>query len=290
MAAAYFGVLALDWHLAPRAGILAAPMMAATCVLAFLGAVSTHNAIHCPVFHVRWMNSLWQVVLSLTYGHPVSSYHPGHNMSHHKYTESRKDLMRTTKARHRWNLLNLLLFMPSISASILTAEFRYVRATLSRRPRWARQFLFESAVFVAWCAVLIALDWRKALVWLVIPHQFAAWGIMTMNLLQHDGCAPGTPYNHSRNFVGRLINWWTFNNGFHTIHHMRPGMHWSLTPAAHAQLVAPHIHPNLDQPSMATYIWRTYFWPGQRLRFDGTLVEPQDPGPDERWFEAQATG
>ena len=47
------------------------------------------------MFRWNWANKLIQVFLSLTYGHPVSSYVPGHNLSHHKYTQSRKDVMNT---------------------------------------------------------------------------------------------------------------------------------------------------------------------------------------------------
>ena len=69
----------------------------------------------------------------------------------------------------------------------------------------------------------LALDWKKFLLYVLVPHQYAAWGIITMNFLQHDGCDEDTEYNHSRNFVGKLVNWWTYNNGFHAIHHMRAG-------------------------------------------------------------------
>ena len=86
-----------------------------------------------------------------------------------------------------------------------------------------------------------------------MPHLFAAFGIITINYLQHDGCDTDHAFNHSRNFTGRLVNWICFNNGFHGIHHMHPAMHWSLTPAAHAEELAPYIHPNLDQPNLLVY-------------------------------------
>ena len=34
-------------------------------------------------------------------------------------------------------------------------------------------------------------------------------------------------WNNARNFIGPVINYLTFNNGYHTIHHMYPSMHWS---------------------------------------------------------------
>ena len=42
---------------------------------------------------------------------------------------------------------------------------------------------------------------------------------------------------------------------------------------------------NLEQPSMIAYIWRTYFWPGVRLNYDGTPRVLEEPGEDEAWFD-----
>ena len=283
--ACFFATQAVLWLATPANGFATFGLVAVSCALAFMGAVATHNTIHCPLFHARWMNSLWHVVLTLTYGHPVGSYVPGHNLSHHRFTETRRDVMRTCKARFRWQPLNLLLFTASISRDILRAELTYARAMFTRRPKWTRQLLLETAV---WLGTLISLgvwDWKKLMLFVLIPHQYAAWGIVTMNLLQHDGADQRTQYNHSRNFTGALLNFFCYNNGYHTIHHVYPGMHWSLTGLAHAELVRPHIHPSLEQPSMIAYLWRTYFWPGARQNYDGTPRVPEEPGEDEAWFD-----
>lgn len=285
LTALFFVIQAVLWLATPASGVVTAALVLACCALAFMGAVATHNTIHCPVFHARWMNSLWHVVLTLTYGHPVGSYVPGHNLSHHRYTETRRDVMRTCKARFRWQPLNLLLFTASISRDILRAEFTYARAMLSRRPKWTRQLLFETATFLGAMVALGVWDWKKLLLFVVIPHQYAAWGIVTMNLLQHDGADQSTTYNHSRNFTGSWLNFFCYNNGYHTIHHAYPGMHWSLTPEAHAKLIHGRVHPNLEQPSMFTYLWKTYFWPGQRVNYDGTPRVLEEAGEDEAWFD-----
>ena len=49
----------------------------------WLCAVVAHNTVHTPVFHEQWMNSLFQIWVSLSYGFPISDYIPGHNLSHH---------------------------------------------------------------------------------------------------------------------------------------------------------------------------------------------------------------
>lgn len=261
----------------------------AISLLSFFCAVATHNTVHTPVFKKRALNRWFQVALSLTYGHPVSMFVPGHNLSHHKYLQTPKDRMRTEKLRFRWNLLNQLFFMFVIGGAIFKDNAEYVALQKAKRSPWYRQFLLEAGVYVAFLvamlAVSIALDgfpWRF-LVFVVLPHQYAAWGIMGINFVQHDGCDAGHPYNHSRNFTGKLVNWFTFNNGYHGIHHEHPALHWSLAPEVHAKEYAPYIDPRLDQESLFLYCWRAYIWPGERVRYDGTPVVLGPPIADEPW-------
>jgi fatty acid desaturase len=284
--ATYFGLLALQWLWRPGELWIAIPLLVLTCFFSFFGAVITHNTVHAPIFKDRRLNRAFQVVLTLTYGHPVSSFVPGHNLSHHLHTESRRDVMRTSKVRFRWHLLNGLFFMFRMAPDIMRADSKYALTMRKRKPAWFRQFVLEYAVLYLFMGTLLLLDWRAFLLYLFLPHRYAGWGIITMNLLQHDGCDPETEYNHSRNFVGKLVNWFTFNNGYHTIHHHKPSLHWSLLPAAHAELVHPHIHPALEQPSLLGYLWRTFGFPGKRLRYDGAPVVLPDNGPDEEWIPA----
>jgi fatty acid desaturase len=280
----YFGLVAYEWIYAPKSLPLAIPLYILTCWFSFFGAVATHNTIHSPVFRSRTVNRVFQVVLTLTYGAPVSSFVPGHNLSHHKHTQQLRDVMRTTKTRHRWHLLNGVFFVLHVAGAIMKGESRYFKAMRVRNPAWARQMATEWIILHGAYLALLILDWKKFLLYVAIPHKYAAWGIVTMNMLQHDGCDAKSEYNHSRNFVGKLINWFTFNNGYHTIHHMEPGLHWSLLPAEHAQRVAPFIHPNLDQPSLLAYLWRTFFWPGKRVDYLGNPLVLPPAGEDEEWI------
>ena len=282
----YFALVAVQWVYAPHNLALAIPLLVLTCWFSFFGAVATHNTVHSPVFKARWMNRAFQVALTLTYGHPVSAYVPGHNLSHHKHTQSRRDVMRTSKTRYSWHFLNGLLFMSKVGKDIFFADMRYFKAMYGRNRPWFRQMILEAVVFLGSMGVLLALDWKKFLLYVLIPHQYAAWGIITMNLLQHDGCDEKSEWNSSRNFVGKMVNWWTYNNGYHTIHHIEPGLHWSLLPAEHAKRVAPFIHPNLDQKNFPAYLFRTFFLPGGRVTYLGEPLVLPPEGPDEEWIPA----
>jgi len=264
-------------------GPLFAAWLAVLCWQSWQCAIITHNTIHCPVFVKRWMNRLFQVVLTCAYGHPVSAYVPGHNLSHHMYTQQDRDVMRTTKVRYRWNLLNGLLFFPTVGWSIAKNDKAFISRMKTERPRWYRQLILEAVVFVLVSGALLLLDWQKFLLVWWLPHLAAAFGIISINYLQHDGCDADHPYNHSRNFVGRGFNWLVFNNGYHGVHHDDPGLHWSKLREVHERDVAPHIHPALDQPSIVLYMWRAFVWPGRRVRFDGGPVDPGPPMQDVSW-------
>ena len=273
-----------QWVLAPS-GWLGWLLIAVTCVISWICAVIAHNTVHSPVFKRRPLNKLFQVWVSLSYGFPISDYVPGHNLSHHRFTQLREDVMRTTHVRYRWNLLNLIMFMPAVTPGILRGNARFKEVMGPKAAPWKRQLLFEAIVVWSVKIGALILDWQKALLYIFIPHLFANWGIVSINFVQHDGCDPDHPVNHSRNFVGKVLNWWTLNNGYHTIHHMTPGLHWSLLPAAHAERVAPFNHPELNQRSLFLYAFRSFIYPGKRVRYDGTPVVVTGEGPDREWIK-----
>src|SRR6478736_23147 len=191
--AVYYGLFAYQWFVAPSNGWVAAPLVLATCVMSFLCAVITHNTVHAPVFLERTANRVLQVLLSLSYGSAVSAFVPGHNLSHHRFTQTLRDVMRTTKVRHRWNLLNMAEFALRVGVAIAKNDFEYSRAARGRHPAWFRQYKIENFTVLGVTGLLFVLDWRKALVYRLVPHLYAAWGIISMNYLQHDGCDQNHP-------------------------------------------------------------------------------------------------
>src|SRR5262249_20580661 len=149
---------------------------------------------------------------------------------------------------------------------------RYVAAALQTNPSWYRQLVLEAIACWGSKALFLAVDWRRALLFVFLPHLWAVYGITTVNLLQHDGCDENHPANHSRNFVSRIFNWFTFNNGFHGAHHDDPGLHWSLLPDAHRARLHGRVAPALEQRSLLAYLVRTYVLTARRTQYDGRPV------------------
>jgi fatty acid desaturase len=279
------------WTRVPFEARYAVPLAALLSTAAWLCAVIAHNALHHPVFRARRANDLFQIALTCAYGFPVSEYVPGHNLSHHRHAQKGADLMRTTKTPFvRLNALNLLYFFPRVAIDVLVQNHRYVAAMATKLPAWHRQLVFEAVACWGMRAALLALDWRRALAFVVLPHLWALYAITTVNLFQHDGCDEDHPLNHSRNFTGRLFNWLTFNNGFHGAHHAEPTLHWSHLPAAHAQRFHGRVDPALEQPSLFVWLVRTYLLSPRRRRYDGTPIAAIVALPDQDWMAGKVRG
>lgn len=281
----YFTTVVASWLYFPEEWYLRLLVVAVNCTLSFMCAVITHNTIHVPIFKERGWNKVFQVVLSFTYGHSVSAYVPGHNFSHHQYTQSTKDRIRTDKMRFRWNLLNQLFFFFRMVPGIMKDENMFAKRMMKENPRWFAQYMLELAVVMGIKITLLIVDWQRALFILFIPHAYAAWGIVGTNFWQHDGCDEHHQYNHTRNFRGKLLNFIAFNNGFHGAHHDVPHMHWSLLPQYHEEKIAPFIHPNLVQDNLLLYLWKVHVWPGKRIDYLGDPLVLPPIREDADWME-----
>lgn len=260
------------------------------CLMSFICAVIIHNTIHAPIFKSKKLNRVFQIVLAFTYGHSTSAYVPGHNFSHHKYTQTPMDSIRTTKARFRINFFNQLFFFFIMSGDILKSELRFANKMRTERPQWFWQYVLEMVLVMGTKIALVIYNWKCGVLFILIPHQYAAWGIVGTNYFQHDGCDEDDPYNHSRNFTGKFLNWTIFNNGYHGAHHMKPNLHWSLLPAYHNENLRPYIHPALDRSSLIGYLFTTHIYPAKRINYKGEPLTLKPEVPDVDWVEKVNVG
>lgn len=240
--------------------------LAAACAFSFLNTVVIHNHLHQGIFHSRRLNMIWRCVLSFGALYPASANIPSHNLVHHHFDDDgQPDWAAPEHVGFRWNLLNLIHFPNVAGPNTFGGVTRW--AALSGKREFVRQYRIENVFAFGLTGALLLYDFWTALFFIVIPQLYGARCILRINLIQHDGCDTTSDWNHSRNFVGRAFNWIMCNNGYHTIHHNRAGLHWSELARAHQREVVPRIDPSLDEPSMVFYLLRTY------------LFTPSRPGP-----------
>lgn len=271
--ASKWAVLAAVWTLYPVWGACGRCLgLFLQCVVSFLVMTMVHNAMHCDVFVCPNVEFVWRILLSMTAGVPVEAYRPTHNLNHHVYTQQEKDHLNTSQMKYRWHFLNLVLFFPQVYPSISRLEGEYLRREAKKWSSVFVLYLLQYAACHGSTFILLCLDWRRALFCWILPYIAGADMIITMNMLQHDGCeeielgkhkGPDMNINSSRNFVGPVINFFTCNNGYHSIHHMMSATHWTEYPELHQKFVEPHLDPSLNEKCIVRYLWRTFVWPGR---------------------------
>jgi beta-carotene hydroxylase len=237
-----------------------------TVYLAFCAGVLTHYHNHAGVFQSRLLNRLYSVWLSVFYGFPIFSWIPTHNLNHHRYTNGPHDATSTFRSGKRDSLAELLYYPIRSSSWQLPAVLAYLRLVRTKRPadyRWAMAQVVGLALSnLALAASLVYLHGPRlgATAYglaLFVPAMFAPYSMMFINYLQHVGCDPMSPDNHSRNFIGRWENWLVFEAGLHTVHHEHPTTHWSEYPSLHAARER-QLEPVLQQRNVFSFLFHRY--------------------------------
>ncbi len=237
----------------------------------YLSGVLTHNHNHLPVFHGRAANLAYGAWLSVFYGFPIVSWLPTHNQNHHQHHDGEGDATSTRLHAPVDGLFAALAYPLRSSRGQLPALAAFARRALHARSWHRRRIVSETAALVlVHATALAAFVTRHGLALgalgyfgaLGLPALLGTYWMMLTNYLQHVGCDPDSAHDHSRNFVSPLFNWFVFDNGFHTVHHEHPTVHWSRCRALHASL-ASKLRPELDQPgTLVGFFVRRYLWPG----------------------------
>lgn len=245
---------------------LAGWLMPLSIYAAYSAAVIAHNHNHVGTFVNKRVNRIFSTWISVFYGFPTYGWIPTHNENHHRYGGGPGDatvLVTLGQPDSAWLALTHF-FRSSSTQGPLLAAYRKRLYRMSKRA-WLGVWMQYVAVYgvhltMLGLAVVRFGPARGIFVYasaLGIPAFLALWGIMFTNWVQHVGTDPSSRWDHSRNFTSRWMNYFVFDNGFHTVHHERANLHWSQARAAHDK-VAHLIDARLNDTSIFAYAWRTY--------------------------------
>jgi fatty acid desaturase len=190
-----------------------------------------HYQHHLNIFTVRWLNRVYETILFLQTGTPPFLITLHHNLGHHPhYLEPEQDTLRWQ--RPEGSPRSLFECLVKNAAGHLTWTIALGR----RYPRVYRRLKMMTAVGLVPLAVLLYLDPLKALIVFIGPMLLAIFNVARLGFEQHAGLEMDDHLHASRNIESRLYNLVTFNSGYHTAHHVKPGLHWSQLPEFHRQL------------------------------------------------------
>jgi fatty acid desaturase len=192
-----------------------------------------HNHHHHATFRHPLANRPFEVLMFFQLGMLPYGYTLHHNIGHHRhYGDQRVDTNRWRRAdggtmgswEFAWRLC--LAMYPNV--------WRIGR----EHPALLRRFVGMAGVCAGLFALLCAIDPVNAVLVFALPLPPALLLQAQATHWQHAGLASPDPLHASRSVIDRGYNLRTLNLGYHTAHHLRPGLHWSKLPAFHARIAA----------------------------------------------------
>ena len=195
--------------------------------------------------HIIW-------ILCPLFGHTPESYFSHHIGMHHMENNMPEDDS-STMPYQRDSLRNFLKyyldFMVMGFRDTLLYLYHHKRRKMCVRLTWGE------LTFYAVCIILCFVNLKATLVVYIIPFLFARMVMMLGNWTQHafiDGQDPANCYTNSIMCINTKYNQVCWNDGYHVIHHLRPGMHYTDLPgefvkqkekfAQHKSLVFEGVH------------------------------------------------
>ncbi|MCH5599779.1 fatty acid desaturase family protein [Niabella ginsengisoli] len=174
-------------------------------------------------FYITW-------IVCPLFGHAPEGYFSHHLGMHHVENNTEEDSSSTMFYQRDSFKSFLTYFMNFIVLGFKeTFEYLYRR----KRKKLYTNFTLGEWLYILFCIGMCFVNLKATLVVFVIPLVFARFVMMLGNWTQHsfiDRSNPDNLYTNSINCINTKYNHVCWNDGYHIIHHLRPGMHYTEMP------------------------------------------------------------
>ena len=208
-------------------------LFAISCCLFFayiLTLAIAHNHFHRTIFKDDRLNCVMNYLLFFTGGTSPYSWTLQHNIGHHtNYLEQSNDptpwfVNGKVVPRLKYTVFGTLNIYP------------YCFKIGSQYPKIFRRFKFHLVVSLLILISLIVFDPRGAFFAIMLPTMLSMFNLIDITYEHHTGLDRSCKFKSSRTNLNKIRNWLTFNVGYHTEHHVKPGLHWTKLPEFHKKI------------------------------------------------------
>jgi fatty acid desaturase len=169
-------------------------------------------------------------VLCPLFGHAPEGYF-SHHMGMHHIENNLPDDTSSTMHYQRDSLRGFLAYFFKF---LFVGVFNTILYLFNRkRKKLGQRLTAGEYIYMAFCIGMCFVDLRATLLVFIVPLLFARLVMMLGNWTQHsfvDAKDPGNLYTSSINCINTVYNSTCWNDGYHIIHHLRPGMHYTEMP------------------------------------------------------------
>ena len=190
-----------------------------------------HHHQHLLTFRQPLLNRLLELSYAFHTGITTNAWVLHHVLGHHvNYLDQSKD--ESAWKRRDGSTMGELEYTLAIALTGYPRAFGVSR----RYPR--HQPAFFGMGFVVLLLLAAAFFWKPLNALFVFAIPMLAGYLITCwhTYCHHAGLDTQNPYEASHNIMHRSYNILTGNLGYHTAHHVKPGLHWSKLPEFHATI------------------------------------------------------
>jgi len=231
--ACWIGLLAVSL-LVPAATnwYLAVPLIVTLTLLNFsitIGVLHMHT--HRPLSVSRRVNRVIDVLCCMPAALTAAEMREVHILNHHRYNDGPGDVTSTAGREHGLRAVWYWIRYGVVVKNHTVRTTFAANASPGRRKRGYQFMLDFTLVVVLMVATWYVTDTTRFTLFYWIPFIVTQVNSGYFAWLTH---APARGFDDdpskSMNTVGNWLNFFIFNQGYHSVHHRYPGIHWSQIP------------------------------------------------------------
>ena len=193
-----------------------------------------HCICHRPMFKkpYRWMHTYITWFVAPFFGNTPETYFAHHIVMHHVENNLEDDASSTMKYQ-RDNPVDFLKYFGRFLSIGVVDTFLYLFH--KKRKKVYLRFTFGEFSFYVFCVLLCFIHFKAALMIFIVPMIYARFIMMLGNWTQHSFLDKNDPDGHFSsvfNCINNVYNRNCWNDGYHSIHHFNPALHYTDIPAA----------------------------------------------------------
>jgi fatty acid desaturase len=190
-----------------------------------------HHHQHLATFFQTPLNRLLEVIYAFHTGITTNAWVLHHVLGHHiNYLDQEKD--ESGWLRPDGSKMGIFEYTITIAVTGYIRAYRVGK----KHPKYQKSFISVGICIFLLLSLLVYFNPINALFVFVLPMMFGYLFTCWHTYSHHAGLESDNPYEASHNIMHHWYNVLTGNLGYHTAHHIKPGLHWSLLPEYHASI------------------------------------------------------
>jgi len=162
------------------------------------------------------------------FGHTPETYFVHHMAMHHVENNMEEDAS-STLSYQRDSIRSFIMYYLNFMFLGFRDTFMYLFN--HKRKKMYMRLTFGEFSFFIFCIAMCFVNFKATLLIFIIPFIFARFVMMIGNWAQHAFVDPNDPEENAINCINTSYNKTCWNDGYHTVHHIRPALHYTDIPA-----------------------------------------------------------